>query len=314
MIPKVSVLIPCYNAEKYVGETLESVFRQTWPEIEVIVVDDGSSDRSAEVIRSFRQPNLRLIQQPNRGSTAARNVCCSHATGEFVQYLDADDLIEGDKITRQMERLLRAPNCIASAEWGRFFTSPEETEFREQPVWRDMTPIDWLVLSHPNGLGMMFPALWLIPMSIVRAIGPWDEELSLADDTEYFTRALLAADRILFCQGARCHYRSGVPGSLAGTRSVKAFASAFKVLHLCEDYLRRVDNTEQVRCILAQRWQHLAHSAYPYDRSIAKRALERAEHLHPVQIQPSGGPRFQAISRLIGWRGARLLQVAFGRR
>src|SRR4051812_29479001 len=85
--PKVSVLIPCYNAEKYVGETLESVFRQTWPEVEVIVVDDGSTDQSVRVIQSFARPNLRLLQQANRGSTAARNVCCSHATGEFVQYL-----------------------------------------------------------------------------------------------------------------------------------------------------------------------------------------------------------------------------------
>src|SRR5579862_6606561 len=100
--PKVSVLIPCYNAEKWVGETLESVFRQTWPEIEVIVVDDGSTDRSVDVVRSFARPNLRLIQQANRGSTAARNVCCKHAVGDYIHYLDADDLIEPDKIALQM--------------------------------------------------------------------------------------------------------------------------------------------------------------------------------------------------------------------
>src|ERR1700688_2815435 len=114
-VPKVSVLIPCYNAEKYVGETLESVFRQTWPELEVIVVDDGSTDGSAAVVRSFARPNLRLIQQANRGQTGALNVCCSQATGDFVQYLDADDLIDPDKIALQVERLRSAPRCIASA-------------------------------------------------------------------------------------------------------------------------------------------------------------------------------------------------------
>src|SRR5690242_13753965 len=128
-LPKVSILIPCYNSEKYIGETLESVFRQTWPEIEVIVVDDGSSDRSADVMRSFTRPNLRIIQQPNRGQTAALNVCCNHATGEFVQYLDADDLLEPDKIARQMKRLQHAPRCIASAEWGRFYQTPNDTQF-----------------------------------------------------------------------------------------------------------------------------------------------------------------------------------------
>jgi cellulose synthase/poly-beta-1,6-N-acetylglucosamine synthase-like glycosyltransferase len=69
--PKVSVLIPCYNAEKYIGETLESVLRQTWPAIEVIVVNDGSVDGSAAVVRSFARQNLRLVEQENRGQTAA---------------------------------------------------------------------------------------------------------------------------------------------------------------------------------------------------------------------------------------------------
>jgi glycosyltransferase involved in cell wall biosynthesis len=308
--PKVSVLIPCYNAEKYVGETLESVFRQTWPEIEVIVVDDGSTDGSAAVVQSFARPNLRFIRQPNRGSTAARNVCCSQATGDFVQYLDADDLLEPDKIALQVARLGEASRCIASSEWGRFKRSPEETVFEVQPFWRDLSPNDWLVLS---GLGMMFPALWLIPMVIVRAAGPWNEDLSLADDTEYFTRVLLASDRVLFCAGARCHYRSGISGSLSGRNSGRALASQFKVLELSEGHVRAAEDTERVRSVFALIWQRFAHFAYPYDRAIARRALERARSLHPVRIRPDGGMRFRALSRIIGWRAARVLQVASGR-
>lgn len=312
--PKVSVLIPCYNAVKYVGETLETVFSQTWPEIEVIVVDDGSTDRSADVVRSFARANLRLIQQPNRGQTAALNVCVSQATGDFVQYLDADDLLQPDKIARQMQRLLDAPRCIASAEWGRFYRTPQETRFCEEPVWRDLAPIDWLVLSRAEGLGMMFPALWLLPMPIVRAAGPWREDLTLNNDAEYFTRALLASDRILFCAGARCHYRSGIPGSLAGSSSPPALDSGFKVLELCESYARAVEDSERVRRCFALSWQHFAYFVYPYNRLTAKRALGRAGSLHPVRIRPSGGPKFQALSRVLGWRAARVLQLASGRR
>ena len=308
--PKVSVLIPCYNAEKYVGETLESVFRQTWPDIEVIVVDDGSTDRSAAVVKSFARPNLRLIQQANRGQTAALNVCCNHATGDFVQYLDADDLIEPDKIALQMARLERAPRCIASSEWGRFKRSPAETVFEAQPFWRDLNPIDWLVQS---AFGMMFPALWLIPMPTVRAIGPWREDLTLANDAEYFTRALLASDRVLFCPGARCHYRSGIPGSLSGSRSPRALASQFKVVDLCEGYVRAVEDSERVRRVFALNWQRFAHFAYPYDRAIANQALDRARLLHPIRSRPDGGLRFRALSRIIGWRAARVLQAASGR-
>jgi glycosyltransferase involved in cell wall biosynthesis len=309
-LPKVSVLIPCYNAERYVGETLESVFRQTWPEIEVIVVDDGSSDRSADVIRSFVRPNLRLIQQDNRGQTAALNVCCSQATGDYVQYLDADDLIETDKIARQMERLKEAPRCIASAEWGRFYQNPQETRFDTEPVWRDLSPIDWLALS---GLRMMFPALWLIPMPIVRETGPWREDLTLSNDAEYFTRALLASEGVRFCAGARCHYRSGIAGSLSGTRSPLALGSRLKVMDLCEGYLRAAEDSERIRRCLALNWQQFAHFAYPYDGPIAARALERARALHPVRIRPGGGARFRMLSRLVGWRAARVLQVRSGR-
>lgn len=305
--PKVSVLIPCYNAEKYVGETLESVFRQTWPEIEVIVVDDGSTDGSVAAIRDLSRPNLRLIQQANRGAAAARNAACSHASGDFVQYLDADDLIEPEKIARQVERLQDAPRCIASAEWGRFHRSPQETQFQEEPVWRDLSPIDWLAVA-----GTVFPALWLVPMSIVRAIGPWREDLILNpnDDGEYFTRALQASDRILFCAGARCHYRSGVPGSLSANRSPQALASLFTSLDISESHVRGVEDSERVRREFSLHWQRFAHTAYPYDRRLAIHALERARALHSIRIRPGGGLRFRAISWLIGWRAARVLQVA----
>ena len=126
--------------------------------------------------------------QKNRGQTAALNVCLKHACGNFVQYLDADDLIDPDKIERQLRRLAQNPHCVASAEWGRFYTAPQDVRFNPEPVWRDLDPLDWLALSRADGLGMMLPALWLIPITIVRAAGPWVEELTLNNDAEYFTR------------------------------------------------------------------------------------------------------------------------------
>ena len=92
MTAKVSVIIPCYNAARYVGETLESVQRQTWPNLEIIVVDDGSTDDSARIVETFAGLDLTLVRQANRGQTAALNVGLARATGDFVQYLDADDV------------------------------------------------------------------------------------------------------------------------------------------------------------------------------------------------------------------------------
>ena len=311
--PRVSVLIPCFNAETHIGETLELVFRQTWPEIEVIVVNDGSSDESAQVVRSFSRSLVRVIEQGNRGQTAALNVCLKHSNGDFVQYLDADDLIEPDKIERQVVRLLGHPRCIASAEWGRFYRSSGETRFDPEPVWRDLDPLEWLVLSRADGLGMMLPALWLVPIGLVRTVGPWVEDLTLNNDAEYFTRVLLAAERVLFCAGARCHYRSGLPGSLSKRKSTTAWISQFRVLELCELRVRAREDSERVRRGFALSWQHLAHASYPYEPDLAERALTRACALHPVRIRPGGGNAFKIVSRLVGWRAARQLQVASGR-
>lgn len=312
-VPTVSVLIPCYNAEKYIGETLESVLRQTWPKLEIVVVNDGSTDGSADIIRKFARPNLRLVEQPNRGQTAALNTCLTYATGHFVQYLDADDLLDPDKIELQIKRLVERPHCLAAGEWGRFYTSPSEAKFRPDDVWRDLDPVEWLVISRKDGLGMMLPALWLIPMSIIRVIGPWNEELTLNNDAEYFTRAVLAAEAVLFCPGARCRYRSGIAGSLSGMRSSKGWRSQERVLELCESYVVAREGSARVRRTFALSWQRLAHACYPYEPEIASQALTHARSLHSVNIRPDGGRLFRLASSLFGWRLARRLQVMTGR-
>ena len=95
--PKVSILIPCYNAEKYIGETLESVFRQTWPAIEVIVVDDGSSDATAPVCRDFQSGlTLQYLRQTNAGAGAARRRGVQHSRGKFLLFINDDTIVDAD--------------------------------------------------------------------------------------------------------------------------------------------------------------------------------------------------------------------------
>ncbi len=311
--PLVSILIPCFNAERYIGETLESVLRQTWPNIEVIVVNDGSTDNSAAEVARFARPNLALIDRPNVGAAAARNEAFRRSAGEFIQFLDADDRLAQSKIEIQMRRLIDNPASIAASEWARFYGSVENATFAADETWHDLAPLDWLARSRREGLGMMFPAMWLIPRAVASAIGPWIEDLSLADDTEYFTRVVLASERVLFCAGARCYYRSRVAGSLSGRKSPKAWESQFKVTELCQSYVLAREDSERMRRAFALTWQHHAHACYPYDRALAEAALARARALHPVRIRPDGGATFRAISKLLGWRLARRLQVASGR-
>jgi glycosyltransferase involved in cell wall biosynthesis len=260
------------------------------------------------VIKGFSA--ARLICQDRKGAAAARNRGLAESTGAFIQFLDADDIIDPDKINLQMARLQDAADCVASAEWGRFSESPADTVFVPERNWEDLPPVEWLVRSRAGGLGMLFPALWLIPRAVAIAAGPWNEALSLGDDGEYFTRVVLAAQAVLFCPGARCRYRSRLHGSLS---SSKNWASGFAVIDLCEAHLRAREDSERVRRCFALSWQHLAHGAYPYAPIIAEDALARAHALHPAVIRPNGGAAFKVLSRLVGWRTARRLQVATGR-
>jgi glycosyltransferase involved in cell wall biosynthesis len=307
------VVIPCFNAERFIAATLQSVFEQTYRPLEVVVVDDGSTDRSRQIVESMSTPLLKFVTQKNRGQTAALNTGMAHATGEFVQFLDADDLISNRKIELQMARLMECPGSVATAEWGRFYDVPENTVFDRESVWRDMLPLEWLAESRSDGLGMMFPALWLMPTSLAISVGPWNESLTLNNDAEYFTRVVLASKRVLFCEGAKCFYRSGVSGSLSGHKSAAAWRSQKQVNELCESYVLAQEDSPRMRRAFSLTWQHFAHACYPYDARMGNEALARAHRLDPSEIRPSGGVAFKALSRVLGWKLARRLQVAFGR-
>ena len=102
MKPLVSILIPTYNAELWLVETIDSALKQTWSNIEIVVVDDGSKDNTLAVAKRFESSLVKVIYQENQGQSAAENRALQEAQGDFIQYLDADDLLAPDKIERQI--------------------------------------------------------------------------------------------------------------------------------------------------------------------------------------------------------------------
>jgi glycosyltransferase involved in cell wall biosynthesis len=107
--PLISVVIPAYNAERYVLQAIDSVVRQSHAAFEILVIDDGSTDRSGEVARSYPDSRVRVVRQPNAGPAAARNHGVQLARGELLAFLDADDLWEPRKLELQWEALRAAP-------------------------------------------------------------------------------------------------------------------------------------------------------------------------------------------------------------
>src|SRR5512142_2295425 len=107
MQPLVSILIPAFNAQTWIGETLRSATLQSWPRKEVIVVDDGSSDRTVEIARTFECAWVKVVTQENQGAAAARNHAARLSQGEYIQWLDADDILGADKIEQQIRAIQR---------------------------------------------------------------------------------------------------------------------------------------------------------------------------------------------------------------
>ncbi len=305
----VSILIPCYNSANWISETLESALAQTWPNKEIIVVDDGSTDNSLAVAKSFESPIVKVISQENRGASAARNRALQESQGDFIQYLDADDLLAPDKIERQVRFLSSEGNSdfVASGEWARFYNSPTEANFIPEPVWQDLPPVDWLICSWEGG-GMMHPAAWLVPRVIAEQAGSWNETLSLNDDGEYFCRVVLASKGVKFSSGAKSYYRSDIQDSLSATTSKAAWKSAFFVCELCTNHLLTKENTPRTRKACATAFQRFIYAAYPDVPDLVQKAETKVESLGGSDLKPGGGPCFQFLSSLGSWKLAKQLQ------
>lgn len=313
MQPLVSVLMPAYNAEPWIQESIESVLAQSWKSLELIIIDDGSQDNTFVIAKQYESPTVKVIAQLNQGQSATENCLLREAQGEFIQYLDADDLIAPDKIERQIQRLGDASSpYIASGEWGRFHQSISDVDFRKSPLWADISPIDWLLCAWENHL-MMHGASWLIPRAISERAGFWNENLSLINDFEYFSRILLASEGILFCSGAKSYYRSGNNTSLSASKSRKALESAFLSLELGTQNLLANENSDRTRSVCATVFQRFIYEAYPDAADLREQSAQRVDHYGGSTLKPLGGPTFQAVSNLVGWKTAKRLQQ-FARR
>ena len=305
MNPLVSIIVPCYNAERWVGAALESALAQTWPDVEVIAVDDGSCDASPSVLRRYAGPRVRVMSQANRGASAARNAGLREAKGSFIQFLDADDLLTPAKIAGQVARLAAAPaGAVATGRWARFRDDPASATQTASPLFADLAPVDFLLL-HAAGGHMMHPAAWLVPSEVARAAGPWDETLSLNDDGEYFSRVCLAARAIVHAPDSLTLYRSFVPGSLSGRLDRRSLESLFRSCELVAGHLAGSEDSPRVRRALADYFQRLAYEVYPAAPDLCRRAEARARELGGSTLRPPAGRRQAWLAKLVGWRLAR---------
>jgi len=310
----VSVCMPCHNAERYVGEAVESVLNQTYQNIELIVVNDGSTDRSGEVLERYKDRGVKVVTERCGSASKARNRAFRESRGEYIKFFDADDLISPEMIERQVARLGGRQDAVAMSEWGRFYKDDIQT-FKPNPqsVWRDMKGVDWLVEAVRDGQPMMQAGMFLMPRKLAERAGPWNEELTLIDDFEYFCRLFSEAEEILLVANTTLFYRSGIRGSLSAQKSQMARESECESILLGTSHLLRRRSDPEARLACANVCQHLIYDLYPKHPYLREKLKQRVSECGTPNIKPSGGRYFQKLRPWIGWRLARRLQRAVGK-
>ena len=261
----VSILIPAFNAQEWIADTIQSAIGQTWPRKEIIIVDDGSNDQTLSIARQFASKEVKIVSQQNQGAAAARNKAFSWCQGDYIQWLDADDLLAPDKIAQQITVAQSYGNkqLLLSCPWGRFIYRMSRARFVPDRLWCDLSPVEWLIRKMSEGVFMQTDS-WLVSRELCEAAGPWDTRLLSDDDGEYFCRVILASNGIRFVPEAKAFYRITPPNRLSyiGLSEKKQDALLLSIqLHVT--YVQWLEDSDRVRTACVRFMQDLLIYFYP---------------------------------------------------
>lgn len=306
----ISILIPAYNAERWIADTISSALNQTWSQKEVIVLDDGSADGTFEIAKAFAAPSVKVCRQENAGPCRTRNNLLEMAQGDYIQWLDADDLLHPEKISRQLAGAGdgQTSSTLLTCAWGKFFFRHERAKFVPDALWQDLGPVDW-ILARLNENVWMNPAVWLVSRRLTEAAGPWDERLSSSgdDDGEYICRVAGASDGVRFVADARCYYRIGTVGSLNWNmeRSENSLNALVLSLTLTVRHLRSLEDSERTRKAALRHLQTFLPYFYAADRRYFDDLNGVAKEFGGELYPPRASWKYTPIETVFGARSAR---------
>jgi len=308
--PLVSILVPAYNAEETIAYTLRSAIAQTWTRKEIIVVDDGSVDATFKIARQYESDSVRVFTQKNQGATFARNEAFRRSNGDYIQWLDADDLLHPEKIEIQLAAI--GPHCtqrtLLSSEWGMFMHRHHRAKFVPTELWCDLSPTEWLFRKLSQNLYMQ-TGTWLVSRELTEAAGPWDTRLLSDDDGEYFGRVLMASDGVKFVSGARMFYRG--PGLAFGSLShigqdSRRIEAHWLSMQLHIKYLLSLEDSPRTRAACRQYLQTLLIYFYPECPNIVAAIQQNARELGGEVTMPQLSWKYAWIKSILGWHRAKI--------
>lgn len=316
--PLVSIIIPVYNSARYLLETIQSALDQTWTNKEIILVDDGSADDSLAIAKEYEGPSVKVFSQRNAGASAARNKGLQEAKGDYIQFLDGDDLLMADKIAVQMAQLKGKKDILSICPVIHFTRHQDISLLKPEHDYEgNDDPFDFLLklydVRHPAGLVPIHS--WLTPAAVIKKAGSWNETLTVNDDGEFFCRVALASAGIVSANNTLCYYRKYTGEnvmSLSGRLNLTALESRYRSLMLKREYLLNLRKDERVDRVIADNLAEVLTLAYPKYKVLSNKIIETINELGGQNYFPVlGGKQIEAIKKIFGWRIARQLQYYF---
>jgi glycosyltransferase involved in cell wall biosynthesis len=304
----VSILIPCYNARRWIGHAIESALAQSWGDKQVIVVDDGSSDGSREIIAEF-EDSIRWETGPNKGGGAARNRLLELASGEWIQYLDADDYLLPDKIAHQMAFVASRPHTdvvfgpVTIENW-----SDRDTRRQLIPI---PTPHDLWILMANWGLPQTGAPLWR--KQAIVDVGGWKRDQPCLQEHELYLRLLMAGKRFAYCSTNGAVYRQWSEDTVCKRDMKEVLRRRLEIEQRLEDYLRHQGllTPARQRAISQARFE-TARTTWRYDADLAYRIMNqvRGSDRNFSPTGPAAPPAYRAIFHTLGFRAAERIAEA----
>jgi glycosyltransferase involved in cell wall biosynthesis len=316
MEPLVSILIPAHNAARWIAETIQSALGQTWPRKEIIIVDDGSTDETLAIAEKHCSAGVIVVSQEKQGAAAARNKALFLSHGDYIQWLDADDLLASDKISKQVDAINRciSKRTLLSGAWGSFCYRTSAAKFNPTPLWCDLSPVEWFMRKWNHNAHMQ-TATWLISRELTEDAGPWDVRLLSNDDGEYLCRVIKASDAIKFVPEARVFYR--VTGSsrlsYCGQSEAKVKAQ-FLGVQLQIQHVLSLEDSDRTRSACLQKLRTWLGNFYPQKAELILQVQQLAISLGSrLELPPRLSWKYAWIQKLFGWTAARGVRMYYNR-
>ncbi|MEM5564593.1 glycosyltransferase family 2 protein [Psychroserpens sp. AS72] len=230
--PLVSVIIPSYNSKAYLKDAVASALNQSYKPIEVIVVDDGSTDDTRDLFPDFEAKGVSCFYIKNGGASNARNFGLEKSSGDYIQFLDADDIIAPYKIEKQLAMMQKANADLSYVPWLYFEETINEsikTQFRFSHI--DHSKIRTgkeLMISYGMENWFILTVSWLVKKELIEKAGYWNPAKCPNDDGEYFSRVLFWAKKVICSNEVLAYYRKTPSDSLSKLNSEPKIEASYK--------------------------------------------------------------------------------------